>query len=377
MIVFETPGLIDPRAFTTLGLSAKPNSQNPIGYFGTGLKYAIAVLCRLGAEPVVFIGEDKHTFQKRRSTFRGKEYEQLRMKSEKSRWLKPRYQDLPFTTEYGRNWQAWQAYRELEANTRDEGGHTSEAVAVGGKPDCTRIVVELAAFDEAYSRRDEIFLPTGDRTPGLGVQVLGGETKSLYWRGLKVYETGKPCLYRYNFLTHLVLTEDRTLAGEFFAKTALASHVLKSEDEDFIEHVITAGEAHWEHNLEFDRSQAPSAAFHRVMLRHPKHVSGPVWGYYGHHDPRVVPTKRDLLDDHPLPWHVDGERVMDAKGQPLFEAPYGYLGKWPALAQFVVDQLNPPTLPLDDVEEVEAVVVEPAEEQGEAAAPAEDEESVS
>jgi hypothetical protein len=36
--------------------------KNPIGYFGTGLKYAISVLCRLGTKPVVWIGQDKYTF---------------------------------------------------------------------------------------------------------------------------------------------------------------------------------------------------------------------------------------------------------------------------------------------------------------------------
>jgi hypothetical protein len=61
-LVFETPGLIDLRAFTVMGFNAKPATENPIGYFGTGLKYAISVLCRLGTKPVVWIGQDKYTF---------------------------------------------------------------------------------------------------------------------------------------------------------------------------------------------------------------------------------------------------------------------------------------------------------------------------
>ena len=39
-----------------MGVSAKPNTKSPIGYFGTGLKYAMAALVRLGTQPVVWIG---------------------------------------------------------------------------------------------------------------------------------------------------------------------------------------------------------------------------------------------------------------------------------------------------------------------------------
>ena len=44
VIVHENLGLIDPRAFTTRGLNAKPNTKSPIGYFGTGLKKALKLL---------------------------------------------------------------------------------------------------------------------------------------------------------------------------------------------------------------------------------------------------------------------------------------------------------------------------------------------
>lgn len=33
MIIFDTPGLLDRRALTVMGLSVKPNSRNPIGMF--------------------------------------------------------------------------------------------------------------------------------------------------------------------------------------------------------------------------------------------------------------------------------------------------------------------------------------------------------
>ena len=44
-IIFENPGTLDPRAITIMGLNVKENT-NPIGYFGTGFKYGIAITLR-------------------------------------------------------------------------------------------------------------------------------------------------------------------------------------------------------------------------------------------------------------------------------------------------------------------------------------------
>jgi len=43
MIVFENQGEIDLIAFTPFGVNTK-ETDSPIGFFGTGLKYATAVL---------------------------------------------------------------------------------------------------------------------------------------------------------------------------------------------------------------------------------------------------------------------------------------------------------------------------------------------
>src|ERR1700733_12022356 len=49
MIVFENYGEIEIDAITTFGVSVK-EGPNPIGFFGTGLKYAVAVLLRHGCK---------------------------------------------------------------------------------------------------------------------------------------------------------------------------------------------------------------------------------------------------------------------------------------------------------------------------------------
>jgi hypothetical protein len=354
MIVFETPGLIDMRAFTLMGVSSKPNAGNPIGYFGTGLKYAMSVLVRLGAEPVVYCGKDRYTFQKKDGEFRGKEYEGLRMKLDKFSFTRSRYIDLPYATSYGRNWEAWMAFRELESNTIDEKGRSykpQDHSSIEIEADKTLIMVDLPAFTEAYHKRDEIFLPDAVRK-GTGLQTIDKPSHHLYWRGLRVFKTNKPTLLTYNFLDHLDLTEDRTLSNPWYARILLGRWVVNSNDEASIEKILTADEKFWEHGIEFSNDVAPSRAFHNVMLRNPKRVSGGAWNYYSRYDERVVEKTYDLFDSHPLPWKIEGTSVLDFKGRTVFEARYGYVGKWDLAAAAILRRINPEA-PKDEIDNTE------------------------
>jgi hypothetical protein len=354
-IVFNTPGELDLRAFTLMGVSAKPNSKNPIGYFGTGLKYAIATLVRLGAEPVVWIGLEKYTFFKRKGEFRGTEFEKLSMRRESFKLTKPRVTDLPYAVSYGRNWEAWMAFRELESNTRDEGGESFEMEnAPDGAPGQTTVVVELEAFTEAFRKRNEIFLEEAQRE-GVGVQVVDRPNNYLYWRGLRVYKLPKPSLFTYNFLDHMVLTEDRTLDNVYMARYNLASWLVACNSDHVIGKVLQASEKHWEHELEFPTHVSPGRAFVSVMQRYPKRVSQQAWGYYRRYDDTVTERTFKLEEQHPFPWEVCGGTVQDANGKTVFEAPFAYAGKWELTAATILKYLNP-------VDEEPIIEPEPYEE---------------
>lgn len=56
-VIFRNKGIIDPRSITTFGVSSK-DSESAIGYFGTGLKYAIAILLREGCKIDIYTGGD-------------------------------------------------------------------------------------------------------------------------------------------------------------------------------------------------------------------------------------------------------------------------------------------------------------------------------
>src|SRR5690606_31422269 len=96
-IVHVTPGLLDIRSITTFGLHAKPGTNTPIGKFGTGLKYAIATLLRLGCKVQLFIGEVEYEFFTKKNDFRGMEYHQVYMRKRKGVLAKWSSVELPFT----------------------------------------------------------------------------------------------------------------------------------------------------------------------------------------------------------------------------------------------------------------------------------------
>ena len=278
-IVFETPGLIDIRAFTIMGAHAKPNTDAPIGYFGTGLKYALATIIREGGEVVAFVGRDRFRFSKAQSTFRGSPLETVRMSRLKDGNVKETSYELPFTTAMGKNWKPWMAYREMASNTFDEGGSIRTDTEAGsflgwygdvgwlnGNEGRTTIVVVLSSFAEAHAYRDDVFLRDGLRA-GKGIQVLPGESDKLWWRGMRVLDLPKPSLFTYNLLDPIELTEDRTLKWEHEARRMIAKWVVGEATADQAEAILKAKPDTWESILDFPgwAMPAPSPAFREVL----------------------------------------------------------------------------------------------------------------
>ncbi len=341
-VVFSTPGLIDPRAFTIGGLTAKPNSTNPIGRFGTGLKYAIASLVRMDACPIVFIGRDKYEFLKKPIEFRGKQVDLIDMHLTKWSWRKPRVYEMPFTTEYGAHWKPWMVYRELEANTRDEGG-TSYQTRCPGREMTNKLgydeTVIIADLDEAYEDRDTTFLPK-DREPiteDSNLQQFEGPSKYLYWRGMRVLELGKPSLYTWNFLRDMDLTEDRTLKYEFLARTNLAEWLTERKDQEFIKKMITVKEAYWESAMDFSYAYRPSVEFRAAVREAPRNEmlrSAASWADV--HEPQELPE--DVLH---LPWRSKEDFVLDDNGKQIFMRPPELdSAEWDALVSEMCERLR-------------------------------------
>lgn len=133
---FKNKGEVPVNAFKLLGASTKRGDDTKIGFFGTGLKYAIAVLLREGVDFKVFIGKKELKVGTRKTDFSGNKIDVLTINNEKT----------SITLDAGVNWEPWFAIREIYSNTIDEDGgmelvdnfkpedgHTTIYIEVDGK----------------------------------------------------------------------------------------------------------------------------------------------------------------------------------------------------------------------------------------------------
>lgn len=295
-VVFKTPTLLDLRAITTFGLNAKPNSKSPIGYFGTGLKMAIAVLLRNSIAVRLFIGDTEYEFVQQLDDFRGTEFTKLGFRKRKGLLARWSYTELPFTTQLARNWSLWQAFRELESNTRDEQGMSSVHMdgpsadygTISGWGDQTVFIIGPSVeFAKVYEERDKIFLPQALKTFEYGdanIQLFKEPSNHIYYRGIRVADLDKPSIFTYNILQTIELSEDRTIKYMFYVEEYIRRFLSESEDRGLINQLLNATEKHWESKLDWDSSlnNKPTAVFLDAVarrVRKERYIAGNSGGY--------------------------------------------------------------------------------------------------
>lgn len=249
MIIFQNPGLIDLRAVQIMGLNAK-ETKNPIGQFGTGLKYSIAVLLRSGCRVSIWRGEEEYIFFTEKEYFRNKEFDFVFMASPETKRVA-----LGFTLELGKHWEPWMAIRELESNVRDEDGRSFANEDYQLSADTTTIVIEGSVAETAYAKLPDIFIVTkpiwGNDTIEIHRAENPEQTRWLHYRSVRCQKLEQPSIYRYNLLSQQQLTEDRTFKYSWIGTGELSSLGLCT-DESAIRTIVTAKEGHLEHEIQFN-----------------------------------------------------------------------------------------------------------------------------
>jgi hypothetical protein len=255
MLVFQNKGLIDLAAVTTMGVSAKETS-NPIGMFGTGLKYAAAIFARNGVKMTIYRGAERHEFGTTKQEIRGQNFDIVTLNGEK----------LGFTTELGKNWELWQAFREVYCNCLDEGGdamETNEPVLLAG---CTTITLGGPGLDAIWAKRGTIILQTTPLYTMPGLELHPGVSQYIYYRGVRVGTLDYPSQWTYNLTNTQPLTEDRTLAnGVSSLKHDLGHTMARHAPEAVVRRVVLAPENTWEQGFRYSWCGHASEQFLRVV----------------------------------------------------------------------------------------------------------------
>jgi hypothetical protein len=344
-VVFDTPGSIELRALTSIGVNTKPNSTNPIGTFGTGLKYSVAVLARLGLGMSVVVDGAVYAFYRKTERFRDADFDFIRMKKETlQRTLSSRaqYSELAYTTQYGKFWQLWQVYRELHSNTLDENGRTYVVDSIEDiefLPGRTYIVVTGEAFAQEYDNRDKTFLPDGATAVHASerLQVLDRPSKYVYYRGMRVYDLDKPAQFTYNFLRDVELTEDRTAKNSMLLRTYIEQHMLASSNSDMVRRAVNAPGDTFESDLSYTyHSSEPTQEFIAAASAGP--LANPTAASYVR-GKTLRQQHGQPLDGRPRPWRIEGSYIVDADGDPVLQHSFGG-GLEPIQLRYVLALLN-------------------------------------
>lgn len=231
-VVFHNPGELDIRGLTVFGVSVK-ESDNPIGQFGTGLKYAIAVCLRHSCRVEIWSGSRHIKIDRRRDTMRGKEFEFITASIDQGDPF-----ELGFTTDLGKHWQMWQAFRELHSNALDEGGVSTlcDEYIHGGLG--TAVIVHGSAMETCWHERDKVFLRRNLVQDFEQIEVHEGSSQYVFFKGVRVMDLNQPSQFTYNFKHGLCLTEDRTALSPFQVGHSIMALIMRSDNRDLIRSVV-------------------------------------------------------------------------------------------------------------------------------------------
>jgi hypothetical protein len=277
MISFITPTALPIEAATTMGVSVK-ESDNAIGNFGTGLKYAIAGVLRLGGTIVIHVDGERHEFRAVETTIRGRAFQIVQCNG------------VPcgFTTDLGKHWEPWQLFRELASNALDEGGRWERGNAPldAGQTvmhvDC-RAVEDSERTERVFLDKRRLLLDSSN-----GAQVFEGASPHYYFNGIRAGSFNGMAPVSVNVL-HGNLSEDRLLdLSTVNSELAWAFRTATTWDEGLLLSILPCSEQgdFWVQHVcphSMSRAELPAALIAFLAAR-PKFVKHPSF--------------RQLLDAH-------------------------------------------------------------------------------
>lgn len=174
-------GTLDLRSFFLIGASTKKNDSSKIGQFGTGLKYAISYFVRNNVNFKLFIGTEEVKFESKKESLRDKEFEVIYCNG----------QSMNITTEYGYQWQAWEAIREIWCNAKDEEKYhksvKNENSIIAGEANWTTFFIEInEEVESVLENWKDYFVSKKPLFENDSIAIYGNEDKS----NMKVYKNG-------------------------------------------------------------------------------------------------------------------------------------------------------------------------------------------
>ena len=237
---FSNPGEVPLNAFKLLGASTKRNVDGKIGFFGTGLKYAVALMLREQIPFKAYIGTKEVKFGVRQTTFGDVKVQVITVNNEKT----------SMTTDAGIDWEPWFAIREIYSNALDEGGSmelSSEFKPEAGK---TKIYVEMNTKLGDVSKNWQSYF-TMKRRPLEEIFINKGKSSERYYRILpkregqnefRIFRRGilvgrarnVDSLFDYD-VSDIIINESRVVKHDYQGRQRAAEALAQATNRDIVE----------------------------------------------------------------------------------------------------------------------------------------------
>lgn len=225
---------VEKQAITLLGASSKREDSGKIGFFGSGFKYAIAVLLRNNIGIKIYSGTKEIVIGTKKTKFRGQNFDIITIDKK----------ETSLTTDLGPDWRMWFAIRELYCNAIDEGEHSiSLSDNAEGQKGKTNVFIELT--EETKSVLDNWNKYFSENRKDLLVEERGNkifrassDTLLIYRKGIQVYEENKSCLYHYD-LKDIEINESRVIKSSWHAFYAIANILKEDASLEIAEEILS------------------------------------------------------------------------------------------------------------------------------------------
>lgn len=334
MITFKNKGTLELDFISTFGASVK--SAGAIGYFGTGLKFAIATLLRNNQKVRLITNGETYNFVTVPVVLRGETFKMVGIEGHPV--------NLSFTTELGKNWEMWMAFRELYCNALDEGGSVINTETYFADTH-TYFVVEGDLIEKEFAEKENNFLIGRQplvQTPN--VDIYEGKSPYIFYKGIRVATLPRQSEYTYNIKSKQELTEDRTLKSR--PDFELARALTSLSDYAILNTVLCS--SLYEGLLDYDwMTIEPSAEFFEVgldILRNDGHKLSPS-------------AKKRIYQKHPnLQWKEVGLSPIQEKQLAKAKDWAAYIGFPVVYPVKIVETLGKVNLALADVQKKEIIL---------------------
>lgn len=258
----SSKGVIEENAFRLIGASTKREDDSKIGFFGSGLKYAIAFLMRQEIELKIFAGEQEIKLTTEDTLLRDTSFKVILVNGV----------ETSLTTELGAKWGYWGSLRELVCNAIDEGEEKIEvvddAIAVEDytsfyikvNDDIRKILNDWGLyFSEARNDLKYAFDRVAELEDFLQDEVKfknrlynGGKGLVIYRKGIQCYlDTETKSLFHYD-MDFAEINESRVLDSMHVFKYQLVKYLKQYASQELVKNILKNMQGHWEGTLDWD-----------------------------------------------------------------------------------------------------------------------------